>query len=101
MIFPWPYPCPVCYGEMQVEITIVKNRTVKRMFCECGANVTHKAEYTAGDELGPAGGKISRERVKFYTVLNCAVCGYTLTGKQKRFCSKRCNMRFIRNGNIR
>lgn len=94
-VYPWPYPCPVCKGQMIVDIRIgepKQGKTTKILSCDCGIEPVRIVGDTDLDhDRGVRG--IPKERVNFYKRTHCIVCGLLLAGKQKKYCSNRCRVR--------
>lgn len=102
--FPW-YPCEACGTIGEIEYIPDKprrGRTTIIISCPvCGWVVSHSKSSDLLDAGPPAVG-IPPERRGHYDRTVCVYCGIILTGRKKLFCSKRCNMRWIRrNGNKR
>jgi hypothetical protein len=98
-VYPWPYPCPVCNGQMTVDIQIgipKKGKTTKVLSCECGVEPVRIVGATDLEHDRVGRSPIPRERIVHYKRTTCRYCGWPLTGRQKELCSKRCNMRWIR-----
>jgi hypothetical protein len=93
------FPCEICGTPGMIEYIPDRprrGRTTVIVSCtNCGWRVSHSTSSELIDNSPPAVG-IAPERRGHYKHVVCVYCGIILRGRQKLFCSKRCNMRWVR-----